>query len=98
MDYDLETIANLNAFGELADMGLFDRESASFGVALQCLEEGYESLSDKQKHVFDKYVAPILGKECAVCHQGIPIPELPLAYESGANLCSYHLNRRDSAY
>lgn len=97
MDYDPEVAADVNALGELAEMGIIDQESPSFGVALKCLEEGYKSLSEKQRYVFDTYIAPKISKECAVCRQGIPISDLPIAYESGVDLCSYHLNRRDSS-
>lgn len=46
---------------ELIDEGELSKGSAAYGVALQVVDYGYYSLSDKQKHVYDHYVVPLLG-------------------------------------
>jgi hypothetical protein len=43
---------------QLVDSGCLAEGSAAHGVALQAFDKGYESLSDRQKAVFDRRVAP----------------------------------------
>lgn len=56
-DYDLAVMLD-----ELVDSGVVDCESPAFGVARQCLERGYESLSPAQRAVYDRHIAPHLTK------------------------------------
>ena len=59
MDYDFESHELLQ---DAVDEGLIDEGSASHGVAKQCIDKGYDSLSDKQKAVYDLQVVPHLKK------------------------------------
>lgn len=93
MNTDPELGDNLEALSTLADMGYLDKDSAAFGIAQQYFHEGYDSLSSKQKHLFDKHVTPVIGKECGACGEGIELSALPNAYEEGVMLCSYHMYR-----
>ncbi|MEF0147058.1 hypothetical protein [Pseudomonas guariconensis] len=57
IDWDLNEVIQ-----DLIDEGLLEEGSAGYGVAQQAIHEGYDSLSPKQKHVFDKYVGERLAK------------------------------------
>lgn len=89
----LELGDNLQALEELADMGYLDKNSPAYGIAKKYLHEGEESLSEKQKYVFNKEVVPIIYKPCARCSEGIELNALPIAYEEGLMLCSYHRHK-----
>ncbi|MDD2114151.1 hypothetical protein NP554_20430 [Pseudomonas asiatica] len=51
-----------DAIQDLLDEGLLEEGTPGHGIAQQVIHEGYEGLSDKQKHVFDKYVGEPLKK------------------------------------
>ncbi|MDP9523369.1 hypothetical protein [Pseudomonas putida] len=51
-----------DAIQDLLDEGLLDQETAGYGVAQQVIHEGYDSLTPKQKHAFDKHVGTRLAK------------------------------------
>lgn len=51
-----------DAIQDLLDEGLLTEGTPAYGVAQQVINSGYDSLSDKQKHVFDTYVATPLGR------------------------------------
>ncbi|RYY85105.1 MAG: hypothetical protein EOO15_17865 [Chitinophagaceae bacterium] len=51
-----------DAIQDLLDEGLLEEGTAGYGVAQQVIHDGYDSLSPKQKHVFDKYVGEPLAK------------------------------------
>ncbi|MCE1083967.1 DUF3052 domain-containing protein [Pseudomonas asiatica] len=51
-----------DAIQDLLDEGLLKEDTAGYGVAQQVIHEGYDSLSSKQKHVFDKHVGEPLAK------------------------------------
>ncbi len=89
---DPDLLNSLDGLSDLADMGYFDKRSAAYGIALQCFHDGYDSLSDKQKYIFDNEISPVIGKSCLVCGNGIELEALPNAYEEGKMLCSYHMN------
>lgn len=56
-DYDLAEMLD-----ELVDSGVLDTSSAAFGVAKQCLDRGYESLTPAQRSVYDSRVAPHMAQ------------------------------------
>lgn len=47
---------------DLLDEGLLEEGTPGYGVAQQAIHEGYESLSEKQKYVFDRYVGEPLRR------------------------------------
>ncbi|MBB3222111.1 hypothetical protein [Pseudoduganella umbonata] len=47
---------------ETIDRGYIEEGSAANGVARQCFDQGYDSLTDKQKAVYDLQVVPHLTK------------------------------------
>lgn len=47
---------------DLVDEGILDATSPAYGVAKQVLHQGYESLTPKQKSVYDKIFVPMLEK------------------------------------
>lgn len=57
------------------------------GIAKQVLEKGYNSLTKKQKYVFDKAIENNIVPECTLCHGDIPWDEMHDALENGG-LCS----------
>ncbi len=52
-DYELHDLV-VNA----VRAGLIERGSAAYGVALLCIDRGYESLSAPQKAIYDRHVQP----------------------------------------
>ncbi|HEK1767586.1 TPA: hypothetical protein SMR47_001505 [Pseudomonas putida] len=50
------------AIQDLLDEGLLEEGTAGYGVAQRVIYEGYDSLSPKQKHAFDKHVGEPLAK------------------------------------
>ncbi|HKI62531.1 MAG TPA: hypothetical protein VKA31_09580 [Mariprofundaceae bacterium] len=90
---DPELGDNLQALEELADMGYIDRDTAAYGIAKKYLHEGEASLSEKQKYVFNKEIAPVIFKSCSRCSEGIELSALPIAYEEDLMLCSYHRHK-----
>lgn len=74
MEFDYEAHELLQ---EAIDKGMIEEKTAAHGVALQCIEDGYDSLSPKQKAVYDLQVQPHLAKlgeqrEVAQRIQGMP--------------------------
>lgn len=59
MEYDFESHELLQ---EAVDDGLIEEKSSAHGVALACIDQGYDALSEKQKAVYDLHVAPHLKK------------------------------------
>jgi hypothetical protein len=90
---DPELDDNLQALEELADMGYIDRDTSAYGIAKKFLHEGESSLSEKQKYVFNKEVAPVIFKSCTRCSESIEPSALPIAYEEDLMLCSYHRHK-----
>jgi len=91
MNTDPELGDNISALDQLVDMGYLDKDTPAYGVAMEYLHSGEDSMSDKQRHVFKKFITPVLFKQCQMCGEGIEISALPDAYEQGKLLCSYHL-------
>jgi hypothetical protein len=59
MDYDFESHELLQ---DAVDEGFIDENSTAHGIAKLCIDQGYDSLSDKQKAVYDLQVLPHLKK------------------------------------
>ncbi len=63
-------------------------EGAALGVAKQALDKGLDSLSDRQREVFnDHVIGDNRVEECDRCGNGIEDSELCEALDSG--LCNY---------
>ena len=94
MDDDPGLSDDLEALDALAEMGYIDRDSPEYGIAKHFLHKGLDALSEKQRYIFDKYVAPVLHKSCQTCGEAIELSALPNAYDEGLMLCSYHMHIR----
>lgn len=57
MDYDFESHELLQ---QAIDEGMIDENSPACGVAKQCFDSGYNSLSPAQKATYDNHVVPHL--------------------------------------
>lgn len=58
------------------------------GVTRQVIAQGYDSLTDKQKKVFDYIVNTMLNMTCSRCGTPIPLSEISEALTNGG-LCGY---------
>lgn len=58
MNYDYESHDLLQ---DAVDKGHIEESSTAHGVAKQCIERGYDSLSGKQRAVYNMQVAPHLA-------------------------------------
>jgi hypothetical protein len=47
---------------DLADEGYLEKETPAYGIAQKVIHDGYDSLSPKQRHVYDTVVVPALEK------------------------------------
>lgn len=56
-DHDLYELVR-----ELIDEGELEEGTPAYGIALYAVDFGYDALSSKQKFVFDKHVAPLVGQ------------------------------------
>jgi len=45
---------------ELVGTSQLDRESAAYGIAQQVIQDGYGSLTEKQREVYDSVIVPAL--------------------------------------
>lgn len=78
---------NTDFLQELIDQGHLSDVAA--GVTRQVIGQGEESLSDKQKAVFEREVRePFLNHRCSRCDEMIPASELSGAMDNGW-LCSW---------
>lgn len=57
------------------------------GIAKQVIDKGYDSLSEKQKFVFDRAINNHSVEECKACGTDIPWCEMLNALDNGG-LCS----------
>ncbi len=71
--------------GDLIESGRLNETEA--GIAKRMQDKGYDSLSDKQKSVFDNAIEKNSVKECNFCGNDIPWDEMLNALDNG-NLCS----------
>lgn len=55
--YDYELAEQID---ELIDSGDLEEGTPAHGIALKVVNEGYDSLSPKQRYVYDKYVWPLV--------------------------------------
>ena len=80
---------------QLVDYGRLENKEA--GIAKQMLDRGYDSLSDKQKFVFDKAIEKNTIKNCNRCGCIIPWSEMYEALENGGycNYCQYMMEKID---
>lgn len=51
-----------DAIQDLVDEGLLAEGTPAYGIAQQVIHSGFESLSEPQKHAFDRYVGTPHGK------------------------------------
>ena len=72
---------------ELLDSGRID-DGKEIGITKQVIDKGYDSLSDKQKWVFDKMIDANTYEECSRCLVSIPWCEMMYALDN-EGLCSY---------
>ena len=63
-------------------------EEKESGIAKLMLEKGYESLSKKQKYVFDRMINNYTIDECQRCGIEIPWCEMLASLDNGG-LCNY---------
>lgn len=91
MDFEPELGDDLDALDTLSMTGYLDSNKPSFGIAKLYLHEGYQSLSSKQKFLFDKEIAPVIYQVCGACGESIEMSALMNAFKEGRMLCSYHM-------
>lgn len=74
------------------DHDLLERDEA-IGIAKLVASQGDTNLTEKQRHVFEKYIRPHTIKECDMCNELLTIEELE--FEDG--LCGHcrHLLGQD---
>jgi hypothetical protein len=51
-----------DAIEELIDTGEIEAGTPAAGIAKRVVDQGYDSLTDAQKHVYDTYVVPALKR------------------------------------
>lgn len=56
-DHDLYELVQ-----ELIDEGELEEGTPAYGIALYTVDYGYDALSAKQKAVYDKHIAPLIGR------------------------------------
>lgn len=57
IDYELS-----DAIEDLVADGHFDEDSKEYGISQQVIRQGYDSLSPKQRYLYDSVVGPALSK------------------------------------
>ena len=62
MDIDFSDDELSEMLDELVAAGTIDNKSTAFGVARQCLDRGYETLTLAQRGVFDSFIAPPMAR------------------------------------
>lgn len=62
MDIDFSDYELSEMLDELVTAGVIDDKSAAFGVARQCLDRGYDTLTPAQRAVYDSVVAPRMAQ------------------------------------
>jgi hypothetical protein len=71
-------------------------DSAAEGITKLVIDKGYDSLSDKQRYVFDKAIGEHFTDECSRCGLDIPWTEMT-ATEFNGGMCGWcqQLSRHD---
>ena len=92
MDFDSELSDNNEAIETLEALGHLQQDLPEYGVAKQWVNQGIDSLSPKQKRIFDKHIAPVVFKKCEMCDDVLSLPDLVAAldHNDGKIFCSYH--------
>lgn len=72
-------------------------EEKEAGIAKRMLDKGYDSLSEKQRYVFDKAIENNSVKECKRCGCDIPWCEMLEALDNGGfcNYCQHMMEKID---
>jgi hypothetical protein len=97
MDKSRYTEEDFNEFlKELIDLKRFN-DSKEEGIARLVIDKGFESLSEKQKFVFEKSINLYVYEECSRCKLEIPWCEMSAAEDNGGR-CSWcqQLGRDDN--
>ena len=82
--------------GFVEDLIKFDRlDDKEAGIAKRMLDKGYDSLSPKQKYVFDKMIENNCIEECKRCSCDIPWSEMLEAFDNGGycNYCQHMMEK-----
>lgn len=80
---------DLDALEVFVEEGLIDPEQPAYGVMKQVIHDGVESLSPKQRFVYERHLAPIFERKCAVCHANT-MSDIAYMLENDSGVCSYH--------
>lgn len=91
-----EDINELNGF--VQDLIMLGRiEGKEAGIAQRMVDKGYDSLSEKQKYVFDKMIKENSVSECQRCASDIPWCEMLEALDNGGycNYCQHMMEKDD---
>lgn len=80
---------------DLINSGRLEEKEA--GIAKRMLDKGYDSLSEKQRYVFDKAIENNSVKECKRCVCDIPWCEMLEALDNGGycNYCQYMMEKME---
>lgn len=80
---------------DLVNSGRLDEKEA--GIAKRMLDKGYDSLSEKQKFVFDRAIENNSVQECKRCGCNIPWCEMIEALDNGGycNYCQHMKEKMD---
>lgn len=80
---------------DLINSGHLEEKEA--GIAKRMLDKGYDSLSEKQRYVFDKAIENNSVKECKRCGCDIPWCEMLEALDNGGfcNYCQHMMEKID---
>ena len=70
-------------------------DSMQAGIAKYMMDHGYDSLSEKQKYVFDRMIAENSVDECKRCAIDIPWCEMMEALDNGGycNYCQHMMEK-----
>jgi hypothetical protein len=63
-------------------------DSKEEGIAKLVIDQGFDSLTDKQKFVFEKSIDHYIFNECSRCGEDIPWCEMSAAEDNGGK-CSW---------
>lgn len=72
-------------------------EAKEYGIAKLVIDKGFESLSDKQKFVFERAIDYYVFDKCEDCKSPIPWSEMSAAEDNGhrCSWCQQRLNHDD---